>query len=122
MYKRQALTSLRGGDPQQIGHAAAMALKNLMGLVCDPVAGLVEDVYKRQAPDSSDSRRPAPPLRHARRPARWVLRCEGHTGPVTDTPVSVWLGPSRSREGSGILLTALVQRQREWHLSLIHIY
>lgn len=36
------LTSLRGGDPQQIGHAAAMALKNLMGLVCDPVAGLVE--------------------------------------------------------------------------------
>ena len=37
-----ALTSLRGGDPQQIGHAAAMALKNLMGLVCDPVAGLVE--------------------------------------------------------------------------------
>ena len=31
-----ALTSLRGGDPQQIGHAAAMALKNLMGLVCDP--------------------------------------------------------------------------------------
>ena len=37
-----ALTSLRGGDPQQIGHAAAMALKKLMGLVCDPVAGLVE--------------------------------------------------------------------------------
>ena len=37
-----ALTSLRGGDPQQIGHAAAMALKNLMGLVCAPVAGLVE--------------------------------------------------------------------------------
>ena len=37
-----ALTSLRGGDPQQIGHAAAMALKNLRGLVCDPVAGLVE--------------------------------------------------------------------------------
>ena len=26
----------------QIGHAAAMALKNLMGLVCDPIAGLVE--------------------------------------------------------------------------------
>ena len=27
---------------EQIGHAVAMALKNLMGLVCDPVAGLVE--------------------------------------------------------------------------------
>lgn len=37
-----ALTALRGGDEQQIGHAVAMALKNLMGLVCDPVAGLVE--------------------------------------------------------------------------------
>ena len=37
-----ALVTLRGGDGQQIGHAVAMALKNLMGLVCDPVAGLVE--------------------------------------------------------------------------------
>ena len=37
-----ALTSLRGGTAGQIGHAVAMALKNLMGLVCDPVAGLVE--------------------------------------------------------------------------------
>ncbi len=37
-----ALTALRGGDGEQIAHAAAMALKNLMGLVCDPVAGLVE--------------------------------------------------------------------------------
>ena len=37
-----ALVSLRGGTIEQIGHAVAMALKNLMGLVCDPVAGLVE--------------------------------------------------------------------------------
>ena len=37
-----ALVSLRGGTKEQIGHAVAMALKNLMGLVCDPVAGLVE--------------------------------------------------------------------------------
>ena len=37
-----ALVSLRGVRPEQIGHAVAMALKNLMGLVCDPVAGLVE--------------------------------------------------------------------------------
>ena len=27
---------------EQLGHACAMALKNLMGLVCDPVGGLVE--------------------------------------------------------------------------------
>lgn len=33
---------LRGGDVRAISHAAAMAMKNLLGLVCDPVAGLVE--------------------------------------------------------------------------------
>ena len=37
-----ALTAIRGGNAEQIGNAVAMALKNLMGLVCDPVAGLVE--------------------------------------------------------------------------------
>lgn len=37
-----ALVALRGGDGNKIGHAVAMTLKNLMGLVCDPVAGLVE--------------------------------------------------------------------------------
>ena len=37
-----ALVALRGGTGEQIGHAVAMALKNLLGLVCDPVAGLVE--------------------------------------------------------------------------------
>ena len=37
-----ALVSLRGGTNEQIGHAVAIALKNLMGLVCDPVASLVE--------------------------------------------------------------------------------
>lgn len=30
------------GRPEQIAHAFALALKNLLGLVCDPVAGLVE--------------------------------------------------------------------------------
>lgn len=37
-----AICYLKGGTIAQMGHAAAMALKNLMGLVCDPVAGLVE--------------------------------------------------------------------------------
>lgn len=37
-----ALVHLRGGSSDQIIQAAAMALKNLLGLVCDPVAGLVE--------------------------------------------------------------------------------
>lgn len=31
-----------GGTNEQAAHACAMALKNLLGLVCDPVAGLVE--------------------------------------------------------------------------------
>ena len=37
-----ALVCLRGGTPEQLCHAVAMAIKNLLGLVCDPVAGLVE--------------------------------------------------------------------------------
>ena len=37
-----ALVALRGGNANQIGHAVAMALKNLMGLICDPLGGLVE--------------------------------------------------------------------------------
>lgn len=37
-----AMTFLQGGGCQEIAHAAAMSLKNLLGLVCDPVAGLVE--------------------------------------------------------------------------------
>ena len=37
-----AAVDLLGGSPDQVGHAVALALKNLLGLVCDPVAGLVE--------------------------------------------------------------------------------
>lgn len=37
-----AMTTLLGGSPKQAGHAVAITLKNMLGLVCDPVAGLVE--------------------------------------------------------------------------------
>ena len=37
-----AMAELRGGSPAQSAHACAIALKNQLGLVCDPVAGLVE--------------------------------------------------------------------------------
>lgn len=37
-----ALVYLHGGREEQMANAAAIALKNIMGLVCDPVAGLVE--------------------------------------------------------------------------------
>ena len=37
-----ALVELFGGTPGQAAHACAMAIKNQLGLVCDPVAGLVE--------------------------------------------------------------------------------
>ena len=37
-----ALVQLHGGSPHMMAQACAMAIKNLMGLVCDPVAGLVE--------------------------------------------------------------------------------
>lgn len=37
-----ALVELAGGTPRMAAHAVAIALKNILGLVCDPVAGLVE--------------------------------------------------------------------------------
>ncbi|ALS25677.1 serine dehydratase [Paenibacillus sp. 32O-W] len=37
-----ALTELRGGTPEQAVHAVGLALKNSLGLICDPVGGLVE--------------------------------------------------------------------------------
>ena len=37
-----ALTELLGGTPKQCLDAASIALSNLLGLVCDPVRGLVE--------------------------------------------------------------------------------
>lgn len=37
-----ALVFLKGGREEQMGNASAIALKNLLGLVCDPVGGLVE--------------------------------------------------------------------------------
>jgi L-serine dehydratase len=37
-----AAVDLYGGSPEQVGQAVAMTLKNMLGLVCDPVAGLVE--------------------------------------------------------------------------------
>lgn len=36
------LAYLEGGDAHMINHAAALSLKNMLGLTCDPVAGLVE--------------------------------------------------------------------------------
>lgn len=37
-----AVAYMMGGTPRQAIHAAALALKNTLGLVCDPVGGLVE--------------------------------------------------------------------------------
>ena len=37
-----ALAQMLGGNEKQVAHAVALALKNILGLTCDPVAGLVE--------------------------------------------------------------------------------
>lgn len=37
-----AAAELAGGSPRQTAHAAAIAMKSMLGLVCDPVGGLVE--------------------------------------------------------------------------------
>lgn len=49
-----AIVETMGGTPDMAGHAFAIALKNMLGLVCDPVAGLVEvPCVKRNAAGSS---------------------------------------------------------------------
>ena len=37
-----ALVEMAGGTPEMCAHACAIAIKNQLGLVCDPIAGLVE--------------------------------------------------------------------------------
>ncbi|MFQ5747437.1 MAG: L-serine ammonia-lyase, iron-sulfur-dependent, subunit alpha [Gemmatimonadota bacterium] len=37
-----AVTYLEGGTPEQLSHAIALTLQGVLGLICDPVAGLVE--------------------------------------------------------------------------------
>ncbi|GKX32232.1 L-serine dehydratase, iron-sulfur-dependent subunit alpha [Vallitalea longa] len=51
-----AIVEMLGGTPEQALNASAIALKNLMGLVCDPVAGLVEaPCAKRNAIGTSNA-------------------------------------------------------------------
>lgn len=37
-----AMVEMAGGSPEMCAHACAIAIKNQLGLVCDPIAGLVE--------------------------------------------------------------------------------
>ena len=51
-----ATVELAGGTPQQAAEAFAICLKNMLGLVCDPVAGLVEvPCVKRNAAGASNA-------------------------------------------------------------------
>ncbi|MCO7174660.1 L-serine ammonia-lyase, iron-sulfur-dependent, subunit alpha [Sporolactobacillus kofuensis] len=51
-----AAVELAGGTPEQSAHAMAIALANMLGLICDPVAGLVEaPCVKRNAIGASSA-------------------------------------------------------------------
>lgn len=51
-----AAVETAGGTPQQSAHAFAIAMANMLGLVCDPVAGLVEvPCIKRNAAGASNA-------------------------------------------------------------------
>ncbi|MED3785649.1 L-serine ammonia-lyase, iron-sulfur-dependent, subunit alpha [Peribacillus frigoritolerans] len=51
-----AIVELAGGTPGQAAEAMAITLKNMLGLVCDPVAGLVEvPCVKRNAMGASNA-------------------------------------------------------------------
>ncbi|WP_085508184.1 L-serine ammonia-lyase, iron-sulfur-dependent, subunit alpha [Thalassobacillus devorans] len=51
-----AIVEMAGGTPSQSAEAMAITLKNMLGLVCDPVAGLVEvPCVKRNAMGASNA-------------------------------------------------------------------
>jgi L-serine dehydratase len=51
-----AIVEMAGGTPRQSAEAMAITLKNMLGLVCDPVAGLVEvPCVKRNAMGASNA-------------------------------------------------------------------
>ncbi|MFP7494121.1 L-serine ammonia-lyase, iron-sulfur-dependent, subunit alpha [Terribacillus saccharophilus] len=51
-----AVVEMAGGSPEQSAEAFAITLKNMLGLVCDPVAGLVEvPCIKRNAAGASNA-------------------------------------------------------------------
>ncbi|MGV2940375.1 L-serine ammonia-lyase, iron-sulfur-dependent, subunit alpha [Mesobacillus sp. LC4] len=51
-----AIVEMAGGTPQQSSEAFAITMKNMLGLVCDPVAGLVEvPCVKRNAMGASNA-------------------------------------------------------------------
>ena len=51
-----AIVEMAGGTPQQAAEGMAITLKNMLGLVCDPVAGLVEvPCVKRNAMGASNA-------------------------------------------------------------------
>lgn len=51
-----AIVEMAGGTPKQCAEAFAITLKNMLGLVCDPVAGLVEvPCVKRNAMGAANS-------------------------------------------------------------------
>lgn len=51
-----AVVDVLGGSPKMCAHAFAMTIKNMLGLICDPVAGLVEvPCVKRNALGASQA-------------------------------------------------------------------
>src|SRR5690606_10130125 len=51
-----SIVEMAGGTPKQAAEAMAITLKNMLGLVCDPVAGLVEvPCVKRNAMGASNA-------------------------------------------------------------------
>jgi L-serine dehydratase len=51
-----AAVEMAGGSPDQAAHAMAMAMKNMLGLACDPLAGLVEvPCIKRNAAGATNA-------------------------------------------------------------------
>jgi L-serine dehydratase len=102
-----AVVQLSGGSPEQCIQAVALALKGMLGLVCDPVAGLVEvPCIKRNAISSSVSLAAASMAMAGIRsviPPDEVIDAMGAVG--RDLPVSL-----RETAGGGLAVTPTGRR------------
>ena len=81
-----ACVELEGGTPEQCMNAAGNALTNMMGLVCDPVAGLVEVPCQKRNASGAATAQPRSADRRAAllRPSRGGGRRPARRGPASD--------------------------------------
>jgi L-serine dehydratase len=105
-----AATEMLGGTPAQVGHATALAMQGTLGLVCDPLGGLVELPCVFATPPGRRSRSPASsspwPASSSRSPSTrsstsWARSARRWTFATARPPAAGWRRPRRDAGSRG---------------------